>query len=73
MNEPEILFCDEPTGNLDSKTGKEITEMLWRLNQDRSQTLVIVTHDESMAKDGHRLARMLDGKVTEVRNLKKNK
>ncbi|MHC4598724.1 MAG: ABC transporter ATP-binding protein [Planctomycetota bacterium] len=73
MNEPEILFCDEPTGNLDSRTGKEITEMLWRLNGDRGQTLVIVTHDETMAKDGHRLARMLDGKVTEMRNLKKNR
>ncbi|MHC4779585.1 MAG: ABC transporter ATP-binding protein [Planctomycetota bacterium] len=71
MNEPQILFCDEPTGNLDTNTGSEITEMLWRLNKDRGQTLVIVTHDESMAQDAHRVAHMLDGKVTEVRNMKK--
>jgi len=67
MNAPRILFCDEPTGNLDSKTGAEITEMLWRLNKEKGQTIVIVTHDESMARDAHRMARMLDGKVTEVR------
>jgi lipoprotein-releasing system ATP-binding protein len=67
MNDPKILFCDEPTGNLDSKTGAEIVDMLWRLNRDRGQTIVLVTHDEAMARDAHRLARMLDGKITEVR------
>ena len=71
MNEPKILFCDEPTGNLDTKTGREITDMLLRLNRDRRQTLVLVTHDESMARDAHRVARMVDGKVTEVRKTKK--
>jgi lipoprotein-releasing system ATP-binding protein len=67
MNEPEILFCDEPTGNLDTQTGAEIIEMLWRLNRDRKQTLVLVTHDESMAEDAHRIAVMVDGAVTDVR------
>jgi lipoprotein-releasing system ATP-binding protein len=67
MNGPQILFCDEPTGNLDSRTGAEITEMLWRLNRDRGQTIVLVTHDEAMARDAHRIARMVDGKVVDVR------
>ena len=67
MNGPRILFCDEPTGNLDSRTGAEITEMLWRLNRDREQTIVLVTHDEALARDAHRIARMVDGKVVEVR------
>ncbi|MHC5037997.1 MAG: ABC transporter ATP-binding protein [Planctomycetota bacterium] len=73
INEPEILFCDEPTGNLDSKTGAEIIEMLWRLNLDRGQTLVLVTHDDSLAKETDRIARMVDGKVVETRNARKGK
>jgi lipoprotein-releasing system ATP-binding protein len=67
MNEPEVLFCDEPTGNLDSKTSAEIVEMLWRLNREKSQTIVLVTHDEAIADEGHRIVRMVDGRVEETR------
>ncbi len=68
MNEPRILFCDEPTGNLDSRTSAEIKTMLWRLNLERKQTMVLVTHDEAMAEEAHRVARMVDGKVTQVKS-----
>jgi lipoprotein-releasing system ATP-binding protein len=71
MNEPEILFCDEPTGNLDTKTGEEITEMLWLLNRERAQTLVLVTHDDAMTSGAHRIATMVDGKVIQLRKAKK--
>jgi len=71
MNEPDILFCDEPTGNLDTKTGEEITEMLWLLNRKRAQTLVLVTHDDAMASGAHRIATMVDGKVIQLRKAKK--
>jgi lipoprotein-releasing system ATP-binding protein len=63
MNEPNILFCDEPTGNLDSKTSAEIVERIWQLNREHGQTCVVVTHDESMAKKAKRIARMVDGRI----------
>ena len=63
MNEPKIIFCDEPTGNLDSKTGKDIMELLMSLNQKNKQTSVIVTHDETVAHKAHRVLHMLDGKI----------
>ena len=47
---PSILFADEPTGNLDSKTGKNVADLIFELNKDRSTTLVLVTHDESLAQ-----------------------
>jgi len=46
---PSILFADEPTGNLDSKTGKSVADLLFKLNEDRKTTLVLVTHDEKLA------------------------
>lgn len=63
MNEPRIVFCDEPTGNLDEGNSLQIQKLLWQLNAERGQTLVIVTHDPSIAARGHRIVRMLDGRV----------
>ena len=65
INEPTILYCDEPTGNLDSATGREILTLLTTLNQDQEVTLFMVTHDRDIAKLSHRSLFMHDGEVTE--------
>lgn len=63
INNPKVILCDEPTGNLDSETGKGIIDLLIRLNQKNGQTLVIVTHDESIAKLSKKVIFMKDGKL----------
>ncbi|HUU74517.1 MAG TPA: ABC transporter ATP-binding protein [Methanoregulaceae archaeon] len=64
VNDPEILLADEPTGNLDSKTGMAIMELLQSLNQSRNKTIIMVTHDPAVAKYAHRIIRIVDGKIT---------
>lgn len=64
INNPSILFCDEPTGNLDSKTGKEILDLLIHLNQQQNVTLFMVTHDQEIAKLSSRSLYMQDGTVS---------
>ncbi|MHA4845679.1 ABC transporter ATP-binding protein [Flavitalea antarctica] len=61
VGNPEIILADEPTGNLDSAMGNEIMNILLQLNSDGNTTIVMVTHDESMAKRTHRLIRLFDG------------
>ncbi len=63
INDPEIILADEPTGNLDSKHGREIMELLRELNQDLSKTVVMVTHDMSLTSASDALVRMADGVV----------
>ncbi len=61
VNDPTILFADEPTGNLDKHTGESIIELLLGVARDDRRTLVVVTHDENLAKRGDRLLRIEDG------------
>ena len=61
---PAILFADEPTGNLDGATGKQIIDLLFAAHEDRGTTLVLVTHDEALAKRCGRIIRMADGRIT---------
>ena len=61
VGRPEIILADEPTGNLDSAMGNEIMEILLQLNQNEGTTIVMVTHDEHMARKTHRLVRLFDG------------
>ncbi len=69
MNDPEILLCDEPTGNLDTKSGIEIQELIWGLNEKTDQTVVIVTHDERFTEMAGNVIRMADGKIVDyIRN-----
>lgn len=63
MNEPRIIFCDEPTGNLDSESSKTIVELLLALNKKHQYTFIIVTHDEEIAKRSHTVLHMRDGKI----------
>lgn len=63
MNDPEVLLCDEPTGNLDTKTGMEIQELIWELNKTTKQTVAIVTHDERFTKMAKNVVRIADGKI----------
>lgn len=66
VNRPRLLLCDEPTGNLDSKTASGIHALLAEVNQEYSQTLIVVTHEESMAKVAPRRLRMVDGQLWEA-------
>jgi len=61
VTEPAILFADEPTGNLDSKTGEQIIELLFELNQEKQTTLVLVTHDNALAERCQRVIKLEAG------------
>ena len=63
MNEPEVLLCDEPTGNLDSGTGRGVLSLLEEINKKNGLTLVIATHDESLKERADSAAHIKDGKV----------
>lgn len=65
VNDPAIILADEPTGNLDTKSGDEIMEILLSLNEERGTTLVIVTHDPEIAAQTQRIVHILDGVVEE--------
>lgn len=61
VGQPDIILADEPTGNLDSVMGDEVMAILTKLNEEKGTTIVMVTHDERMAKKTHRLIRLYDG------------
>lgn len=63
INSPQIVFADEPTGNLDSKNAKELHELFMQLRNDFNQTFLIVTHNEDLAKMSDRIIYMKDGRV----------
>ncbi|UXC26702.1 ABC transporter ATP-binding protein [Enterococcus raffinosus] len=65
VNQPEIIFADEPTGNLDSTTGEKIEELLFNLNQNKEITLIIVTHDPELAARCDRQIHIKDGQLLE--------
>ncbi|MDP8264125.1 MAG: ABC transporter ATP-binding protein [Candidatus Aceula lacicola] len=64
MNDPKVVLCDEPTGNLDSKSGEKIINLLLQLNEDFGQTVVMVTHDQGIAQRAKRVLHVQDGKLS---------
>ncbi len=64
MNAPAVVLADEPTGNLDSKNSKEIVDLLKISNEKYGQTLIVITHDESIALQADRIISIDDGKIT---------
>ncbi len=63
VGRPQVIFADEPTGNLDSTTGAAVENMLFELNRDKGITLVIVTHDDDLARRCDRIVEMKDGRI----------
>jgi putative ABC transport system ATP-binding protein len=66
VNDPAILLADEPTGNLDSTSGREVMELLQALNRERGITVILVTHDPSIAQHTSRIVYLYDGLITKV-------
>ena len=64
--EPALLFADEPTGNLDRRTGESISELLFKLNLETGATLILVTHDERLASRCNRILQLEDGQLNEI-------
>ena len=62
-NDPAIILADEPTGNLDTTTGKEIMKLLCELNQNEGKTLIVITHDMNIANYSKRIIKLLDGRI----------
>ena len=63
ISKPQILLADEPTGNLDSRAGQEITDLLANLNELENLTIIMVTHNESIAEQAHRIVRLDEGRI----------
>ncbi|MFH0869837.1 MAG: ABC transporter ATP-binding protein [archaeon] len=70
-NDPEVILADEPTGNLDSKTGGTVMDFLRKLHENEGKTIIMVTHDEDVAKNADRIEYLRDGKI--VKTLKNEK
>jgi putative ABC transport system ATP-binding protein len=63
VHSPQILFADEPTGNLDAATGQRVIDLLMELNREVGTTLILVTHDADLAARARRVIRLADGRV----------
>ena len=65
MTEPDLLLADEPTGNLDGETGRQVIDLLFDLRARHGTTLVLITHDPALAERCRRTARLIDGRIDE--------
>jgi putative ABC transport system ATP-binding protein len=73
INDPKIVLADEPTGNLDTKTGWEIVQLMKKLNEEKGQTFIVVTHDPRIAETAHRIVHLKDGLIEEIKEVSKRK
>ena len=69
VNDPQIIFADEPTGNLDSKSGQSIIDILKDLNENKKHTIILITHELGIAKQTKRIIKMLDGEIESDKRL----
>jgi putative ABC transport system ATP-binding protein len=67
INNPKIVLADEPTGNLDTKTGSEVIQIMKKLNKEKKQTFVIITHDPSIAEEADRIIYLKDGLIEKIK------
>ena len=70
-NDPEVVLADEPTGNLDSKTGETVISFLSNLNKKEGKTIIMVTHDMNVAKHANRIEFLKDGAIVKSKKLRK--
>lgn len=63
VNNPQIIFADEPTGNLDSKSGQMVMEIIQKLNEEKGHTIILITHETYTAEHSQRIIKLLDGKI----------
>ena len=66
--DPKIIFADEPTGNLDSRTSAEVMELMQKVVREQGKTLVMVTHDNHLAGFADRIFHIIDGKIVKIEN-----
>ena len=66
--DPKIIFADEPTGNLDSRTSAEVMELMRKVVREQGETLVMVTHDNHLAGFADRIFHIIDGKIVKIEN-----
>lgn len=69
VNNPQIIFADEPTGNLDSKSGKMVMEIIQNLNEEKGHTVILITHETYTAEHARRIINVLDGKIESDRKV----
>jgi putative ABC transport system ATP-binding protein len=71
VTDPEVIFADEPTGNLDSKSGKNVMAIIQHLNEEHGKTIVLITHETSTAEHAERIINLLDGEIESDKKVKK--
>ncbi len=71
VTDPEIIFADEPTGNLDSKSGKNVMAIIQHLNEERGKTIILITHETSTAEHAERIIHLMDGEIESDKKVKK--
>ncbi len=70
VNDPKLVLADEPTGNLDTKTGIEIVALMRKLNEEKDQTFVVITHDLNIAEEADRIVYLKDGLVEQIKTMR---
>ena len=70
-NDPAIILADEPTGALDSKTGRLVMDLFHKLNKEKGKTIILITHSEELASETDRIIHIKDGSITEIVDNKK--